>query len=126
MIQKLSRNNYEDFVGQKRVAVVHFDADWDVDYRPITRGRMNEADEVLGEHVNFGEVDWDREVELVKSLRVINVPTVVYYLDGRLAGVLIGARQNILGRLKRLLNGEQIGHDDGLGYDIATPNFWCR
>ena len=30
MIQKLSGNNYEDFVGQRRVAVVHFDTDWDV------------------------------------------------------------------------------------------------
>lgn len=126
VIQKLSGDTYEDFVGQKRVAVVHFDGDWDVDYRLITRRRMSEADEVLGEHVNFGEVDWDREVELVKSLRVFNVPTVAYYLDRHVAGVLIGARQNILGRLKRLLSGERIGHDDGLGYDIAIPNFWCR
>jgi len=73
---------------------------------------------VLAGHVNFGEADCDRDVELAKSIRVLDVPTVVYYLDGNLAGVLVGARQNILGRLERLLRGEPIGHDDGLSSDV--------
>lgn len=123
MVQKLSADNYEDFVRQKRAAAVHFDADWDIDYRPITRRRMNDAAQALGEDVNFAEVDCDREAELARSLLVLNVPTVVYYIDGYLAGVLIGARQNILERLKRLLRGEQIGRGDGLGYEISIPNF---
>jgi hypothetical protein len=46
------------------------------------------------------------------------VPAVVYYLDGALVSVLVGAHQNIQGRLERLLRGEQIGHDDGLGSDV--------
>ena len=115
MVQKLSRDSYEEFVRQKRAAAVHFDADWDVGHRPIARRRMSDASDVLGEEVNFGEVDWDREVELVRLLRVITVPTVVYYLQGNLVGVLPGARQNILGRLERLLRGQAIGHEDGLG-----------
>jgi Thioredoxin len=118
MIQKLSGDKYEAFVRQKRAAAVHFDADWDVGYRPIARRGMSDASGVLGEHVNFGEVDWDQEVELEKSLRVLSVPTVAYYLDGNLMGVLVGARQNILGRLERLLRGQQIGRDDGQGYDV--------
>ena len=124
MIQKLSRDNYEDFVRQKRAAAVHFDADWDVGYRPVARHRMGEASDVLGEHVNFGEVDWDHEVELAKSFRVLSVPTLAYYSDGTLVGVLAGARQNILGRLERLLRGQHIGRDDGLGYDVCPlPHF---
>lgn len=74
--------------------------------------------DVLAGHVNFGEVDCGREAELAKSIRVLNVPAVAYYLDGNLVGVLVGARQNIRGRLERLLHGEQIGHDDGLGSDV--------
>jgi hypothetical protein len=108
-----------------RAAAVHFDADWDVGYRPIAHRRMSDASDVLGEEVNFGEVDWDREVELVMSLRVITVPTVAYYLHGNLVSVLPGARQNILGRLEQLLQGGQIGGDDGLGSDVAGPHFWC-
>jgi hypothetical protein len=88
MVQKLNRDHYEDFVREKRAAAVHFDADWDVGQRPSVRRRMSEASDLLGKEVNFGEVDWDREVELVKSLRVITVPTVAYYLDGNLVGVL--------------------------------------
>jgi Thioredoxin len=126
MIQKLSRDNYEDFVRKKRAAAVHFDADWDVGHRPTARHRMCDASDVLGEEVNFGEVDWDREVELVKSLRVITVPTVAYYLNGNLVSILPGARQNILGRLERLLQDQQIDRDDGLDHDVAIPRFWSQ
>ena len=118
MIRQLTRANYESFVRQKRAAAVHFDAEWDVGHRTIIHLKMIEAAEVLAEHVNFGEVDCDREVELAKSIRVLNVPTVAYYVDGNLAGVLVGARQNILGRLERLLRGEQIRHDDDLSSDV--------
>ena len=49
---------------------MHFDVDWDVGYRPITRPKMSDAAEVLEEVVNFGEVDWDREVELAKRFEL--------------------------------------------------------
>lgn len=38
-------------------------------------------------------------------------------------GVLPSARQNIVGCLERLLLGQQIGWDDGLGHEIAVPHF---
>jgi thioredoxin-like negative regulator of GroEL len=117
MIRKLTSNDYQAFVRQKRAAVVHFDADWDVDYRLIIRLKMSEAADVLAGHVNFGEVDCGAEAELAKSIQVLNVPSVAYYLDGKLKWVLVGARQNIQGRLGRLLSGEQIGHDDGMSFD---------
>jgi hypothetical protein len=118
MIRKLTNGEYEAFVRQKRAAAVHFDAEWDVSHRTVARLRMSEAADVLGEHVNFGEVDCDHEVELAKSIRVLNLPSVAYYLDGDLAGVLVGARQNILWHLERLLRGEQIGHKKGPSSDI--------
>ena len=119
MIRRLTGQDYEAFVRQKQAAAVHFDAAWDVEYKPIAHRSMSKAAEVLAEHVNFGEVDCDREVELAKSIRVLNVPTVAYYLNGDLVGVLGGA-QNILGRLERLLRGEQIGYNDGLNGDDAN------
>jgi thioredoxin-like negative regulator of GroEL len=120
MIRQLTIRDYEVFVRQKPAAAVHFDAEWDVSHRAIIRLRMSEAEDVLADHVNFGEVDCDREVELAKSVRVLNLPTVAYYWNGNLAGALVGARQNILGRLERLLRGEVIGHEDGLSSD-DTP-----
>jgi thioredoxin-like negative regulator of GroEL len=113
MIRQLTNDDYEAFVRQKRAAAVHFDAEWD-GYRAVIRRKMSNAADVLAEHVNFGEVDCDREVALAKSIRVLNVPTVVYYVNGNLSGILGGVRQNILGRLERLLRGEQLGYEDGL------------
>jgi hypothetical protein len=45
---------------------------------------MFEAEKELGGRANFGEVDVDRDMELVKSVRLLNVPTVGYYRDGQL------------------------------------------
>jgi hypothetical protein len=68
MIRQLTSDDYETFIRQKRAAAVHFDAEWDVGYRPITRLRMNEAADVLAGHVNFGEVDCGREAKLAKPI----------------------------------------------------------
>jgi hypothetical protein len=119
MIQQPTGSDYEAFVGQKRVAAVHFDAAWNISYRPITRREMSEAAAVLAEHVNFGEVDCDRDPELANSIRVLNLPAVAYYVGGNLAGVRIGARKNILTRLERLLRGEQLDSNDA---NARTPN----
>jgi hypothetical protein len=126
MIHKLTKDNYEDFLRQRRATAVHFDAAWDVAGRIIARQRMTDAAGVLGEQANFGEVDCDLDPDLARSLRVITVPSVAYYLDGNLVAVLPGARQNIRQRLERLLQGEEIGRNDGLAHDIAAPNFWTR
>ena len=61
MVQPLTGEDYEEFVQEKRAAAVHFDAEWDVGYRPITRQKMQEAEQVLAEEVNFGEIEVDRE-----------------------------------------------------------------
>jgi len=125
VVEKLARDSFDDFVRQKRAAVVHFDADWD-GHRHIVRSKMIEVSKLLGQQVNLGEVDCDREVELAKSLRLVTVPTVVYYFCGDLVAVLPGARQNILRRLERLLVGKPIGRDDGLGHDITPPYSWSH
>ena len=52
----LTSAEFQSFVGANQAAAVHFDADWDIDYRPITRRLMLKAEEVLGDQVNFGEV----------------------------------------------------------------------
>ena len=113
MIENLVKGTYDDFVRQKRAAAVHFDAAWD-GHRHIVRTKMIEAAKAFGTQVNLGEVDCDREMELARSLRLLTVPTVVYYFCGNVAAVLPGARQNVLKRLERLLAGQPIGRTDGL------------
>jgi thioredoxin 1 len=111
----LDSQQFESFIAAKSAAAVHFDAEWNSSYRAVTRRQMQEAEASLSEQVNFGEVDCDASPELAKSIRLLNIPSVAYYKDGKLIAVLIGARQNVRARLERILRGESIGRDDGLG-----------
>jgi len=74
---------------------------------------MLDAERELSDKANFGEVDVDRNMELAKAVRLLNVPSVGYYRDGHLVALLIGSPQNVRRRLERLMRGEAIGYKDG-------------
>jgi Thioredoxin len=112
-MRQLTGTDLESFVAARPAAAIHFDAEWDVGHRPTVRARMLEAEKVLNEQANFGEVDVDQNQELAKTLQLLNVPAVAYYRDGKLVAILLGARQNIRARLERVLRGETIGPKDG-------------
>lgn len=112
-MRQLSFDEYAAFLAAKPIAAVHYDAAWDVGYRPGVRRRMVEAADAFGDQANFAEVDIDAEVELARALPIGNVPTVAYYRDGRLVAALIGADQNVKARVAKLLRGEKIGYKDG-------------
>ena len=112
LIRKITSEQYAEFLAEKPVAAVHFDAAWDK-LGEMTQQSMMDAQEALGERVSFGEIDIDLNVPLCKSIPVWNVPLVAYYRDGKLVAALIGADQNVRGRVERVLNGQPIGYDDG-------------
>jgi thioredoxin-like negative regulator of GroEL len=114
-MKPLTSADFQYFIKAKKAAVVHFDAEWDVAYRPVLRRRMLEAEEALADQVNFGEVDCDTNLDLAESIPIQNVPSVVYYRNGELIAVLVGAEQNLHARVGRVLRGESIGYKDGLG-----------
>ncbi|MDB5296578.1 MAG: hypothetical protein JWO31_2561 [Phycisphaerales bacterium] len=109
MVRKLTKDDYDGFLRERRFAVVHFDAAWDSGYRPTARRAMVEAEEEVGPDgiVSFGEVDVDAEMQLAKQARVENVPTFAYYRDGVRIATINGAG-TIVERLRRLMRGERI------------------
>jgi thioredoxin-like negative regulator of GroEL len=112
-MRQLTSAEFQSFIEAKPAAAIHFDAGWAVAYRPLLRQKMLEAEKGLGDRAKFGEVDVDRDMELAKSVRLLNVPTVGYYRDGRLVAPLTGCRQNVRRRLERVMGEEAIGHKDG-------------
>ena len=114
-MQPISSQEFGSFIAAKSAAAVHFDAEWNSSNRAVTRRQMAEAEASLKEQVNFCEVDCDANLELAKSIPILNVPSVAYYGEGKLIAVLIGTNQNVRARLERVLRGESIGQDDGLG-----------
>ena len=69
---------------------------------------MLDAEKELSDRANFGEVDVDRNIEVAKAVRPLNVTAVGYYV-----ALLIGARQSVHRRLEGLMRGEAIGDMDG-------------
>jgi hypothetical protein len=110
----LNSADFQSFIEAKQAAAVHFDAEWDVARRSLLRRRMLEAEEVLADQVNFGEVACDSDPELAKSIPILNVPAAAYYRSGELIAVPIGAEQNVHARIERVLRGESIGYNDDL------------
>lgn len=110
----LTSKEFQFFISAKPAAAIHFDAEWDVSYRPVLRERMREAEEALANEATFGEVDCDRNLELAKFLPLLAIPAVAYYRNGKLVAVMGGAKQNVRARLERVLRGEAIGYKDGL------------
>jgi hypothetical protein len=55
----LTQADIASFLADKPAAAIHFDANWDAKYRAVTRSAVADAEQVHGEHVNFGEVDCD-------------------------------------------------------------------
>jgi thioredoxin-like negative regulator of GroEL len=107
-MRALTQADIASFLAEKPAAAIHFDANWDANYRAVTRGAMADAEQVLAGRVNFGEVDCDSDPELAQSIPILNVPSVAYYRDGKLVGALIGAEQNVRLHLERVLRGDPI------------------
>jgi hypothetical protein len=112
-MRRLTSAEFQSFIEAKPGAAIHLDAESDVAYRPLLRQKMLEAEKELAGRANFREVDVDRDMELARSVRLLNVHTVGYYRDGQLVALLTGCRQNVRRRWERVMREEAIGHKDG-------------
>jgi thioredoxin-like negative regulator of GroEL len=112
-MRQLTSAEFQSFVEAKPAAAIHFDAEWDVAYGPLLRQEMLEAEKEPGDRADFGEADADRDMELARSVRLLNVPAVGYYRDGQLVALLTGCRQNVRRRWERVMREEAIGDKDG-------------
>ena len=113
-IRRVSEDDYESFLREKEYAVVLFDAPWDLGPGALIRPLFEKAAGAFGGRVNFGEVNTD-EFMRVRSIPVLNVPTVAYYNAGQLIAALVGAQQDVTARTQAMLDGKRIGRKDGWG-----------
>lgn len=108
-----TKENFEAFVRSKPLAVIQFDATWDVAHRPAAQRQMRLAQLKFETAVAFAEVDIDVEPELFQLIGALNIPAIGYYRNGILVAALIGADQDVAGRIDRLKCNQKIGYGDG-------------
>lgn len=111
-IRTLTDDEFDSFVVENSLAVVMFDAPWDVGPGMAIRPSWEQAHERFAEYVAFGEVNTDLHRRSAASLRVENVPTVFYYRDSKLVQRVVGVHEIRL-RVKTLIGQRLPASHDG-------------
>jgi thioredoxin 1 len=106
-MRKFTAEETQYLIESSAIAIVHLDAAWD-GYRLTIARKINEILADPPADVAFAYVDVDEQVELARSLKVINVPTVAYFRHGKLVGSVIGQGQDISRNIERIRTGEQL------------------
>jgi hypothetical protein len=112
IVNPINVSNVNVFLAEKEVAVILFDARWDVGGHELIRPRYLRARLELGDIASFGEVDCDKEIELAKAAQVRSVPSIGYYRRGERIATTVGATQNVLEQTRRVIAGLSLG-DEG-------------
>ncbi len=107
MIQQIKTvSEYNALLNQKGVAVIHFGFEWNSFDRTMQR-TLFELQPEFGDTVSFGFVDVDTNatVELLKKINLVNVPTLVYFLNGEQQAIEVGMKpmNDIRGKINMLL-----------------------
>jgi thioredoxin-like negative regulator of GroEL len=100
---------YSALIQKEAVVIVHFGFAWNSFDRTMQR-TLFELQPEFGETVSFGFVDVDNNatVELLKQINLVNVPTLVYFLNGEQQAVEVGMKpmDDIRTKITMLLNQE--------------------
>lgn len=104
----ITKDNFESFINGDGVAVIDVYADW---CSPCMRMMplINKIEaEYEDKNVRFGKVNSDKEPELIEQLKVLGVPTFLFYKGGWNINRFSGVRPiNLLRRdLDVLVSGE--------------------
>jgi|GEM_PF-16870 len=99
----LDERTFQQFVSNRSVAVVLFDAEWDGACRALILKRLKSACEQYSDSVAFGEVDVDLDQELARKLEITQVPTLVYFRNGEVLASVVNATQDVSAALAKIL-----------------------
>ena len=109
----ITGHNYQAFISGNEFAVVLVDTGWDVRGMAKILPTFRKAIKEYAGIVSFGQFDPEIEVNLAHEINVLQMPTVLYYRKGELVAALISPSQNVSGRVKALIQNEDIGYHDG-------------
>jgi thioredoxin 1 len=104
--RKYTQREVLDLVANNEIVVVHFDAEWNGQRHTVARkiyAILNQSTDVA-----FAYVEVDEEIELASSMRVISIPMLAYFRNGKLVGAVSGNRQNIFATLEKVRSGQSL------------------
>ncbi len=111
--QILTKDTYHAFLNEKEWAVILVETESDIRGKAKILPTFRKSINAYKEIVAFGQFDPEIEKDLASQTNILNMPTVLYYRKGELVASLLSASQNVSGRIKALINGQEIGYHDG-------------
>lgn len=107
----LTHEAFAAFVRMHRLAVVHFWAAWNGQDLVMKQFLEQRVPDELRNQIAFGRFDVDPPAhwEICRQHRVMNVPFLVFYREGAVAGTLTGVRDDavVIGHLRQLTGEEE-------------------
>jgi thioredoxin 1 len=103
-VTTLNNENYESFINNE-YSLVDLYADWCAPCKNITP-IINELSSDYKDKVSFGKCNVDENREIVSTLGIRNIPTILLYKNGKIVDKLVGAnnKQNFIEALEKLIN----------------------
>jgi thioredoxin 1 len=89
IIEVTGKNFKEEIAKSKTPAIVDFWAEWCMPCTMISSLVDETAKEFAGK-IKIGKVNVDENTELATELTVMNIPTLVFFKDGKEAGRIVG------------------------------------
>ena len=104
-VDQINDATYRAFISERPIAVIHFSAAWNAIEEHMRAIIRSAADEIEGA-VNIGELDVDENPRTATAMKILTVPTVIYYRDGQVIEKVPGlaANKNAAERIKLLLS----------------------
>ncbi|MDR1202985.1 MAG: thioredoxin [Tannerellaceae bacterium] len=92
MALEVTDNNFEQLVNSDKPMVLDFWAEWCGPCRMIGPIIEDLAEEYTG-RVTIGKIDVDNNNDVVSKFGIRNIPTVLFFKDGKVVDKLVGAAQ---------------------------------
>jgi thioredoxin 1 len=92
MALEVTDNNFEQLVNAGKPMVLDFWAEWCGPCRMVGPVIDGLAEEYAG-RVTIGKIDVDSNDEVVSQFGIRNIPTVLFFKDGKMVDKLVGAAQ---------------------------------
>ena len=101
VVRLASPGDVRRLVSDHEVVVLHLDAGWD-GYRAMMERKLMAYAASDPDGVSFAYADIDEYPDFARSLGLVNVPALAYYVAGDLAEVVMGLAQDVEANVARL------------------------
>jgi len=89
-VKELDSNTFDKAIQEAKVALVDFWADWCVPCKRVAPILEDLSEEYKGK-VEFFKLNVDENPEIASKMRIVSIPTIVIFKDGKPVDKIVGA-----------------------------------